>query len=449
MRITGNNFQAWETFDLTVEGLTVVIGPSDHGKSAIARATKGTLRNELSADQIRVGADTSEIAIEYGGIRIVAERKKKTVVYTVTLPGGEVKKYTSLKGSIPDEVRDLKFGEIVIGDIKLDPIFATQFGTQFLLEATPQVINAVLGAFSSTEKLESGKREANTQIRDGDASARALAKEVQAAEARAAKLEALAEKADVVEKAIVAGRAAVDGAAARLNVVVALRRHRQAAETLRTTLAHVELPSVDSASRMTTVIETTAWARRAMERHTQLHQWAERLNVEVPEEVHQLAARLEQLQVLSAACKRLPTVQAARSSIETIVADWTRFVTLFQRMRGAHDAKLTIVATERHRRLLGDLDQILTATDTEQVSLLAQRLRLITVAQESIRKHDAAAVGVVDAVQRVAELETQLAEVQEARRIAEIGMITCPECGAQFSQEQEFEHKEGKHGTAA
>ncbi len=52
-------------------------------------------------------------------------------------------------------------GELVLGKVRLDPVFSRQFGSQFLLEKGDTALNIILGAFSSTEKLEDGKRVAN------------------------------------------------------------------------------------------------------------------------------------------------------------------------------------------------------------------------------------------------------------------------------------------------
>jgi predicted ATPase len=53
MKFSGKNFQPWPDFDIDIEGLTIVIGPSNEGKSSIYRALRGILRNDINEGYIR------------------------------------------------------------------------------------------------------------------------------------------------------------------------------------------------------------------------------------------------------------------------------------------------------------------------------------------------------------------------------------------------------------
>jgi energy-coupling factor transporter ATP-binding protein EcfA2 len=184
MRLKGKNFQPWAEFDLEIDGLTVLVGPSNKGKSALFRALKGVLRNEIPAEFVRNGQeDPLEIELEVDGHHIKATRSRKgTTKYEV-----DGKKFTSLGGKIPDEIEKLKFGEVHIGDYSLDPIFAGQNKAQFLIDSDrwkPNELNAILGAFSNTEKLDAGKKEANLRISQRKSEASTLATEIRGAEER-------------------------------------------------------------------------------------------------------------------------------------------------------------------------------------------------------------------------------------------------------------------------
>ena len=188
MRLSGKNFQSWAEFDIEIEGLTVVTGPSDVGKSALFRALKGVVRNELPAEFVRNGQDEPmEVVLDIGGHKINARRKRKGST-TYVIDGQD---FAKLAGGVPDQLKDLKFGEVVIGDFDFDPIFGRQNSAQFLIDPLtykPTEVNAILGAFGGTEKLEHGKKEANLRKTQKDAEARTISEQIRSAEERKAKL---------------------------------------------------------------------------------------------------------------------------------------------------------------------------------------------------------------------------------------------------------------------
>jgi DNA repair exonuclease SbcCD ATPase subunit len=188
VRLSGKNFQAWANFDLSVEGLTVVTGPSDAGKSALFRALRGVLRNELPAEFVRDGQDgPMTVEIDYNNHKISAHRSTKGSTKYV-IDGND---YAKLAGGVPDALKDLKFGEVVIGDFDVDPIFGRQNSAQFMIDPAsykPTEVNAILGAFGGTEKLEHGKKEANLRKTQKDAEARTIATQIRDAEERKALL---------------------------------------------------------------------------------------------------------------------------------------------------------------------------------------------------------------------------------------------------------------------
>jgi DNA repair exonuclease SbcCD ATPase subunit len=191
VRLRGKNFQSWAEFDLNIDGLTIITGPSDTGKSAIFRALKGVLRNELPADFVRDGQNEPMLVeAEHDGHRISAQRSRKGST-TYVIDGSD---YAKLAKAVPDDLAKLKFGEVIIGEFDIDPIFGRQNSAQFLIDPLtykPTEVNAVLGAFGGTEKLEHGKKEANLRKTQKDAEARTIAGQIREAEERKAALEVM------------------------------------------------------------------------------------------------------------------------------------------------------------------------------------------------------------------------------------------------------------------
>ncbi len=199
MKLTGKNFQPWADFELELDRLTVLVGPSNKGKSSIFRALKGVLRNELDADYIRdPKSESMELTLEIDGTKIKATRNKRGKV-TYILNDDADHPYTSLDGHAPQPVKDLGCGEITVGEFTFDPIFGRQNEPQFLLDRKaykPSDLNAILGAFGGTERLELGKKEAGSRIADKNAEAKTLAEEIRDAEERKSKLMVLSANGD-------------------------------------------------------------------------------------------------------------------------------------------------------------------------------------------------------------------------------------------------------------
>src|SRR5271157_5281260 len=190
MKFKGTNFQSLQSFDLDLSGLTVIVGPSNKGKSAVFRALKGLFRNALPAEYIRTGSDGLELTAILDGHIIAATRGKGSTQYKI-----DAKEFKKLNQQIPTELSAFGMNEVEVGDFKIDPIFARQHGKQFLVDSegySPMELNTILGAFASTEKLEAGKKAANLEITHKNSEAKTLAEEVNASESRKASLEKIA-----------------------------------------------------------------------------------------------------------------------------------------------------------------------------------------------------------------------------------------------------------------
>ena len=202
MRLSGSNFQRWPNFDIEIDGLTVIVGPKDRssnkGKSALFRALRGILRNDLAAEYVRNGQkEPLELTLKLPGHVIKASRSREgSSEYVI-----DGKPFSKLNRKVPKEIIDLGFNPVVIGTEQIDPIFATQNESQFLLDKraySSALLNSILGAFGGTDKLEIGKKEANARTAKKNSEAHTLAVEINEINQRVDILEKLSDSAVVI-----------------------------------------------------------------------------------------------------------------------------------------------------------------------------------------------------------------------------------------------------------
>jgi hypothetical protein len=182
-RLVGKDFQSWKHFDLTVNGFTIIVGSSNRGKSAIVRSLRGILRNQVQDAFIRHGQRAVELKLEVENGSTAVLTRGKTTTYRVN---GE--DFAKLNGDVPQPIKDLKLGEITIGSAKLDPTFAGQFDSQFMMNLSPSELNSVFGLFSNTEQLNQGKKAINLNNTEINSQAKMLALEVQAGHTKIAEI---------------------------------------------------------------------------------------------------------------------------------------------------------------------------------------------------------------------------------------------------------------------
>lgn len=239
-QLVGKSFQSWKQFSLKVSGFTIVVGSSNRGKTAIIRALRGVLRNQVSAAFIRHGQKAAELSLLVdGGPTADLSRNAKTTVYTVN---GE--EYAKLAGEVPPPIQALNVHEISIGSTKLDPTFAGQFDSQFMMDLSPGDLNAVFGLFSNTEQLNQGKKnisQSNTEI---NSQAKLLASEVQSGYVKMAALGEILAEFEALEPRYEASSAAIQSLQTTQDLLTRWREVRKTAKRYR---AVAERPLPDTA----------------------------------------------------------------------------------------------------------------------------------------------------------------------------------------------------------
>lgn len=158
-RLTVTNFQSVEKADIELGGFTVIVGPSNSGKSALLRALRAATRNSVPASAVRVGKTMFTVGLETEeGARVSIERGKSHSTYRVTPPEKEEQVFTKAGRTVPDDVQTALAMPLPTGP---DLVFSFQIDPPFLLSETGTVAAKTLGDLTNVSKLHEASREAN------------------------------------------------------------------------------------------------------------------------------------------------------------------------------------------------------------------------------------------------------------------------------------------------
>lgn len=147
MKVRVQNFQSLKDVTLDINGLTVVTGPNNSGKTALMRAIRGVFENSPSGPLVRYGEKQLTVDLEFeDGQTVTWEKGPKVNAYTIN-----GYKLETVGRGVPEELNDLGVKPIQVGNTAVWPQIAKQFqGALFLVNET----GAVLGeALSDVEKV--------------------------------------------------------------------------------------------------------------------------------------------------------------------------------------------------------------------------------------------------------------------------------------------------------
>lgn len=170
-KLVVENFQSHEHTKIDFcPGLNVIVGPSDHGKSALVRALRWLFYNEpRGANFIRVGARTCRVSVELNnGIEISRVRSiSGKNQYILKLPGRKESVFEGFGNEIPDEIISATgIRKILIDDRnKVELNFGTQLEGPFLLSENGAVRAKIIGQLGGVHILDLAQKLAGTDMR--------------------------------------------------------------------------------------------------------------------------------------------------------------------------------------------------------------------------------------------------------------------------------------------
>jgi len=169
IRVSVKNFQSIAQSSVEIDGLTIVTGPNNSGKTALMRAIRGVFTNAKGNNFVRHGTDACEVTVEFADGNVVTWEKGKSLNrYTVN-----GKLLDKVGQGVPDEVEAMGVYPITSANQILWPQIAPQFtGQVFLLDQPGSVLAEAVSDVERVGKLsralkacESDKRQVASELR--------------------------------------------------------------------------------------------------------------------------------------------------------------------------------------------------------------------------------------------------------------------------------------------
>ena len=181
-RVELYNFQSHEYTNLDLnDGVNVIIGPSDSGKTAIIRGIKWLLFNEPSGiDFIRNDTNEAKVVLYFQDNTIIERvRSKSKNYYRIIYNDGRVERFEGFGTKVPQEV--IEITEIIKVNIDGNNLISLNISDQlespFLLTESPSVKANAIGRIAGVEKIDLALGKLTKDINEINAEKKSLKKE--------------------------------------------------------------------------------------------------------------------------------------------------------------------------------------------------------------------------------------------------------------------------------
>lgn len=150
------NFQSLDSVDLELGAFTVIVGPSNTGKSALVRAITALASNQSGGDFIRAGQKECVVRLNFDDNSSVAWAKpeKGGATYSLTSSSGQETLFQKPGREVPEPVDALlNLRRVEVDAVKLFPQIARQFDAPFLLTESSQKAARILAKVTKLEQI--------------------------------------------------------------------------------------------------------------------------------------------------------------------------------------------------------------------------------------------------------------------------------------------------------
>lgn len=247
--------------------LTVIVGPSDSGKTAIIRALKWLYYNRpQGAEFTRVGTSFARVTLDTGSNKVTRFRSASLNRYAVG-DGTSQPPLVTLEGfgnDVPLEVQEITgVRQTMIGDMPLNLNLAEQLDGPFLGSGISDPVRArILGKLAGTEEVDHANKTLGTDLyrrgqdlKKAEADIKRLTEELKQFES----LPRLQELVEQLGLMIAAARQSIEDIQKLRGLRDELQASRGQADQWQAVLTRLAL--VDDAERLKTTIDDTAYHR--------------------------------------------------------------------------------------------------------------------------------------------------------------------------------------------
>lgn len=451
--------------------MTVIVGPTDSGKTAIVRALRLLFYNvPQGTDYIRVGRSTATISLELtDGTKVVRERSKSVNRYRVVRPGESPTVLEGFGNTVPFEIQEATGVRMVsVGDLELALNLSEQLDGPFLgqkIVSGPSRAK-ILGKLAGTEEVDEAQRTLGTDLYRAGQDEKRLLTDIEVLDAKIREydyLPALAERISALETILASVKeaqtrlSALESAKGKLDSINAQRAQALAILArwggLTEAVSHVEyaeaaLTKMQALSGLHVALVSIAAQRAEWSRR--LARWAGLEEAaSFYDEAEKASSRLAKLEELS---DDLDSTTKGIEMCRFAVEQWAGL--------DAAEARVAACSEALHKLdRLYSLSTVLGAIEADKAmhSRILQRLTVLEDAEAIVAR-------IPELTQRLTTLEQHaeaLYRIRQARVVAEndldrhtkalndaqasyvevlIQLGTCPLCGSQVSPESIKSH---------
>jgi exonuclease SbcC len=164
------NFQDHKdsTISLT-NGINLIVGSSDAGKSAILRAVNFVFHNNLKGDSfIRHGSNECKVTLKFSdGVEVTRIKGNDTNSYQLKDSDGNQHSFPKVGTSVPEEIKK-QLGQPPLDDKKRPISYADQMANLFLVDLSPSDLPRTLSELTGIQNLQNAAEALSKNARSFD-----------------------------------------------------------------------------------------------------------------------------------------------------------------------------------------------------------------------------------------------------------------------------------------
>jgi len=160
IKVKIEDYQSIAEIDLVIQGLTLIVGPSNIGKSSIQRAIYGAMHNDVGDHFVRSGRSTTKVEIDDGDNQIKWIKGAGTNKYIVN---GTV--FEKVGFDAPPVLREQGYRDLEVEGEVYSAQVADQFDPPFAVSKSGTKLGSLYSALTKTDLLNKASSNCSRDLR--------------------------------------------------------------------------------------------------------------------------------------------------------------------------------------------------------------------------------------------------------------------------------------------